>query len=149
MDKHRARSLPRLEPVTRWVDRDKSIAAQFAVAAAFLGLFVCLAAYLGSRAADSGGSSGFFTAAIPVMLLDGVKHIGASLALREYTPGVVTAVLVEVPYTLYVVHRMWTEGLIHWPSMLLHGLLGVALVVPLLFTGFLLGRTLAPARSRA
>jgi hypothetical protein len=79
------------------------------------------------------------------MFLDGVKHILISLYLRAYSSGVISAALVEVPYTVYAFHRFLDAGLVTWRSIVRYGLMGLALVFPVLWLGFALGRRLVPA----
>ncbi|EFU39215.1 hypothetical protein PVOR_25583 [Paenibacillus vortex V453] len=47
------------------------------------------------------GLNALFTGFVAVFLLDGVKQVGASIALKAYTPGVITAALLEIPYGIY------------------------------------------------
>jgi hypothetical protein len=39
-----------------------------------------------------------------------VPHLASAVALRSYTPGVVTAALVNLPYTVYLFHRALRDG---------------------------------------
>ncbi|MGG6311338.1 HXXEE domain-containing protein [Paenibacillus macerans] len=66
-------------------------------------------------------------------------HVGQSLYLKMYTPGVVTAVLVVLPYTLLLYVRLLSEGLITWGEILLSVPVGL-LVVPLVLIGHELGK---------
>ena len=42
---------------------------------------------------------------IGVLFLNAVPHAGQTSAIRKYTPGVVTAVTVSLPYSVYVLHE--------------------------------------------
>ena len=66
-----------------------------------------------------------------------VPHLPAAILLRSYTPGVVTAVLVNLPVTTVLLAEIWNDRIVHsWGvSILVFGVpLGVAAVAALLFT---------------
>lgn len=68
---------------------------RFAVAAAVVGIAVLAAAVRGAR---TGGRSLFFQAAVLVFGWHGVVHVGQALLVRGYVPGLVTAILLVIPY---------------------------------------------------
>lgn len=127
--------------LTRVVHQDRSLTGQFAVAVAFLGGVILAGTYTGHL--------GFFTGALGVMLLDGLKHVALSLRLRQYTPGVATAALVEVPFTVYAFSRLFAAGAVDWPYVLKATAAGVALIGPLLGVGLFLSHSLVRAKPGA
>lgn len=138
-----ARTFPGVGMV-KW---NKSVTAQFAVAVLVVGSVGLLAAWCGAQSlAETGRLNGLFVAALAVMLLDGVKHILMSLYLRQYSCGVITAALVQVPYSLYAFYRFLGAGVVTWAEILRYGLMGVVLIFPLLWMGFALGRWIVPAK---
>lgn len=66
-------------------------------------------------------------------------HVAQSLYLKMYTPGVVTAVLIVLPYSLLLFHRLLSEKLVTWGEILLSIPVGL-LVVPLVLVGHELGK---------
>lgn len=44
-----------------------------------------------------------------------VPHLLLSVRLRRYTPGVATALLLNIPFTLYLFHRAFREGYLQLP----------------------------------
>ncbi|WP_054957341.1 HXXEE domain-containing protein [Paenibacillus dakarensis] len=68
-------------------------------------------------------------------------HLGQSLYLKRYTPGVVTAVLCVLPYTLYMYNRMLSEELVSWSEVLLSIPAGL-LMIPIVLLGHELGKKL-------
>jgi hypothetical protein len=54
----------------------------------------------------------FFMAIIAVLFLHSFTHLGQSFLLRLITPGAVTSVVVCIPYSLYVYHRLFQANLI-------------------------------------
>lgn len=66
-------------------------------------------------------------------------HVAQSLYLKMYTPGVVTAVVIVLPYTLLLFSRFLSENLVTWGEILLSIPVGL-LVVPLVLAGHELGK---------
>lgn len=48
-----------------------------------------------------------FVAVLAIFLLHVFTHLGQSIYLKLYTPGVVTAVLIALPYSLYAFYRLF------------------------------------------
>lgn len=76
-----------------------------------------------------------------LFLLHVFTHLGQSLYLKMYTPGVISAVICVLPYTLYMFYRMLSEELVSWNEVLLSIPVGL-LVVPIVLLGHELGRKL-------
>ncbi|MEU8663786.1 HXXEE domain-containing protein [Actinoplanes philippinensis] len=70
---------------------------RFAVAAAIVGTAVLAAAIQGAR---TDGHSTFYRAAVVVFGWHGAVHVGQSLLVRAYVPGLMTAVLLVIPYAI-------------------------------------------------
>lgn len=85
------------------------------------------------------GSYFIFLAINTLLLLHVFTHVGQSLYLKQYTPGVVSAVIVTLPYTLYLFHQLLSEQLVTWTEILLSIPVGF-LVVPLVLLGHELGK---------
>jgi hypothetical protein len=91
---------------------------QFVIAVTFLTLGVFLATYFGVEYLHN--STGyllvmgiqailFFNAFIP--------HIGSTIRFRMYSPGVVTATLITLPFSFYLFHRALIENMITWKQL--------------------------------
>ncbi|HLO01490.1 MAG TPA: HXXEE domain-containing protein [Symbiobacteriaceae bacterium] len=132
------------------LDQNKPLTAQFAVAVAVVGSVLLTATIVGAKTfAATGQLHGLFVAAIVLIFLDGVKHILLSIGLRGYSSGVVSAALVQVPYSVYALHRFLAAGLVTWGEIIRDGAIGVVVIGPLLAAGFALGRLVVPARRTA
>ncbi|MBW4838142.1 MAG: HXXEE domain-containing protein [Paenibacillaceae bacterium] len=66
-------------------------------------------------------------------------HVAQSVYLKMYTPGVVTAVLIVLPYSLVLFNRLLSDNLVTWGEILLSIPVGL-LVVPLVLVGHELGK---------
>lgn len=66
-------------------------------------------------------------------------HLGQSIYLKSYTPGVITGLFVVLPYTVYLFYRMLNEGMVSITEIWLYAPLGL-LVIPLVMFGHKLGK---------
>lgn len=75
----------------------------------------------------------FFNAFIP--------HLGATIRFRMYSPGVVTAVLITIPFSMYLFQRAMMGGMLDWQQFWI--LLGAAPFAMVFFAyiSLQLGRT--------
>lgn len=56
----------------------------------------------------------FFTACLISISLHLIAHFIYSIMFRGYTPGVLTALFLLLPYSLYLFHRLFVTHLLHW-----------------------------------
>lgn len=77
-----------------------------------------------------------------LFLLHVLTHVGQSLYLRMYTPGVVSAVVLVLPYTFYLFTRLIREELITYGSILLSIPVGF-LLIPIVLLGHKIGKRIA------
>lgn len=66
-----------------------------------IGLMGGVMAAASAAGAKTGGRSGFFRAALAGFGLHGVMHLAQAAAMRGYTPGVVTAPIVVIPFSVW------------------------------------------------
>jgi hypothetical protein len=84
------------------------------VAAAFIFALVVAVTLASIPLLRQGRHLDMFTMALTMLLLNAFTHVGYSLIVRGYTPGVATAVLVLLPYCSYTLHRLSTSGRGGW-----------------------------------
>ncbi len=70
-------------------------------------------------------------------------HVAQTVFFRRYTPGLITALLVVLPYSLYGFHRLFTANLISGDSFMTSILVGALLFVPLILVASQLGKVFA------
>ncbi|MFF9348515.1 HXXEE domain-containing protein [Streptomyces sp. NPDC014734] len=97
--------LPRV-PERVWARMELS-QREVAVAIGLVGVVMAAASADGAR---TGGRSPFFRTVLVGFGAHGVVHLAQSLAYRGYTPGVVTAPTVVVPYSVWAVRRLRAAG---------------------------------------
>jgi hypothetical protein len=125
-----------------WFEESFSMkTAQFAVAVTCIFLVLTVATILAAVTLPEGTWLPFFLVCLHVMFLNVFTHTGQSLAFRGYTPGVATALVIVLPYTIYAYYRLLAAGLISWP-LIYSTLPYVPLVFPVLLGAHRLGRKL-------
>ena len=122
--------------------------AQMAAALAFVFAASCYPSYLAARSPVPGASISFYNTIISLRLLNALLHLLQTLALRSYAPGVVTALLVSLPYSLYVFHRLRVEDLVTARDLYKALGLGVLLHTPAVLGAQTAGRVFVRLLSR-
>ena len=113
---------------------------QFTLAVGVLLVLILLASYLATRPQRQ---MDFFTIGLAVFLVHILGHVAQTVFFRRYTPGLITALLVVLPYSLYGFHRLFTANLIGDDSFTTSILVGALLFVPLILAASQLGKLLA------
>lgn len=80
---------------------------RMAVAVGAIGTLVVIASV---RGASSGGRSTLFRRVLLAHAAHSVWHVGASMVMHGYTPGVVTAAGLVGPHGWWALHRLRTDG---------------------------------------
>lgn len=120
--------------------------AQVAVAVAVELAVFLLATWLVARDPRPGFALYLYAAVLGAFTAHSVTHLGQTVLLRAYTPGVVSAVLLVPQVGVIIYKRLFEAGLLSRRSALLSAAAGVLAVVPLLLTAHFVGRMLGAAR---
>jgi hypothetical protein len=116
--------------------------AQVAVAVAVELAVFLLATWLVARDPRPGFALYFYAGLLGVYTAHSLTHLGQTLLLRAYTPGVVSALLLVPPVGGFIYKRLFEVGLLSRRSALLSAAAGVLGMVPLLLTAHRIGRVL-------
>jgi hypothetical protein len=117
----------RAEDWPSWIVDSATVSTtQFALAAAIVGVAVLLLARHGAR---SGARSGVFQAGVLVFGWHGLVHVGQAVLLRGYVPGLVGAVLVVIPYSVWAWRATGAIPGRHRPSVAVVAGVAVAAIV--------------------
>ncbi|MEJ8547035.1 HXXEE domain-containing protein [Brevibacillus borstelensis] len=137
---NRERVVSKLPPkAVRFLESSLSMnTAQFAAAVACIFLVISSATLLAATTLSTGVFLPFYLVCVHVMFLHVFTHLGQSFSVKSYTPGVVTAVLVVLPYSLYAYYRLLASGTVSW-ELLFSTLPFVLLIIPVLFSAHWLG----------
>jgi hypothetical protein len=117
---------------------------QFSVAVGILFALTLLASYL---ATQSPRKMDLFTFALAVFLVHVIGHVSFPIFFRSYTPGLITALLIVLPYSLYTFYRLFSANLLDGESFTLSIFVGALLLAPLLLAVLLLGKLLTRLRA--
>ncbi|MGG3282207.1 HXXEE domain-containing protein [Paenibacillus solani] len=137
--------LSKIYPVSiRW---DKHITLQFTFAVLVIGFMLTSVTFLTARNFEPGSLVNvLFAGLVAVFALDGVKHVGASIVLRTYTPGVITAAFIEVPYGFFALYRFIHDGFVTTPVLMIGTLITLPIILFLVWFGLTIGKYIAPIR---
>lgn len=133
------------EFAARVVDNLAQTTVQVAVAVVFELLLILLATVLLLKNRQNSFGLYLYSAILGVFFLHTFTHAAQALFFGGYTPGVLTALLVIPPTSLYLYRQFFQMKLLTWKTALLSALTGVLLILPVLLFAHFLGRTLLPA----
>jgi hypothetical protein len=111
-------------------------ATEFRIAAGLLAILAYAVTYWSIRTGKEAVGTYVLAGFVFAMLLNVIYHVAATLGLREYAPGVVTAVLINIPVMWYLLWRVFDERWVTWPKALLAFItipLAILLLIPVLF----------------
>jgi hypothetical protein len=92
---------------------------EFRVAAVLLTIAAYGVTYWSARAGKETAGTYVMAGFVFAILLNVIFHVAATIGLREYAPGVVTAVLINLPVMPYLLQRLFRERWVSWPKTLL------------------------------
>ena len=110
---------------------------QFSVGVLVVFLLVVAVSVVGERARQSRTAFHVYLVGFSALFANVWTHLGQTLVFRGYTPGVVTAVLVVLPYSAAVYRQMARERLLDRSTFirsLAAGLGLMALIIPVVLT---------------
>ncbi len=120
----------------------QSTTAQFSISIAIIWVLTIFISYLATQSPHAARSIGIwlFGLMVAVRFVNVFSHVGATLLLRKYTPGVMTAVLIALPCSFYALRRMSQAGWLTWNRLAQLLALGIVLMVPLVLVLLALGK---------
>ena len=106
-------------------------------------LVVLVMATLLAQRRPRGAALHFYAALLGAFAGHAFSHIAGSITLREYTPGVVTAVLVIPPAGWHIYGRLCASARLTRKAALASAAVGIAAMAPLVIAAHCAGRALA------
>jgi hypothetical protein len=112
------------------------------LALAMLALFagLVIAAVHGVHRARQGARSTLFLVLAGALAANGLTHLGQALVFRGYTPGLITALLVVLPYGYGLGRQLRSHGMLSMRAWMTVVAVGVLLQVPIIVVTLLLAR---------
>ena len=105
---------------------------QFSVALIIVTLLAFLFTFWGSQGEANGIGMFLAVTTQAVLLINAVQHIVASIWLRNYTPGVLTAIILYLPLVSYLTIRALKEGYVSKKLVIYAFILGTAILLPII-----------------
>jgi hypothetical protein len=102
---------------------------------------ILLVTFVAQRRPHSGPTMYAYAAMLGVFFLHSLTHVGSAIVLRGYTPGVISAILVIPPASIYVYRRLLSAHLLTWRSAAWSAAAGAALVVPAVIAAHYFGHS--------
>ncbi len=118
----------------------QSTTAQFSISIAMIWVLTLCISYFATQSPQSTIAVWLFGLMVAVRFVNVFSHIGSTLLLREYTPGVITAVFIALPCSLYALRRLFQLHWLSWNRLAQLLALGIILMVPLVLVLLALGK---------
>jgi hypothetical protein len=131
---HNAEEAPRMADWARAVDAQFMPAVstmQFTVSVALLTLLVVVLTVLAVRGMPPRIGVPLMTGVQAIIFVNAFSHIGATIRYRRYSPGLMTAVLLNLPFSLILFHRALATAHLSWRGLLIALALAPILMVAL------------------
>lgn len=123
----------------RMREKTGSTAAQLAVSATWILLFISFIALMTAQFSSHGGSFLLFIAILNLFVLQACMHIFQTIMFKGYTPGIITSLFLLIPYCAITYNFLAEHEQMDWH--LIFTSLPVSLIFILIFlVGNLLGR---------
>lgn len=115
--------------------------AQFAVAVLVIFLFVSSSTFMASQYMNHGvfANIHYFTVLMMIFFIHVFTHIGQSIWTRSITPGVITSVMIVLPYSTVMIYSLLKNEIITWHTMMT-GLPYVFLAIPIVLIAHWIGK---------
>ena len=98
---------------------------QFVIAVTFITIAGFLLTYLGAEYLENQTGYLLVLGMQAILLFNAfVPHIATTIRFRMYSPGVISAVLIMLPFSFYLFRRAFTENILNWNQFWI--MLGIA-----------------------
>ena len=114
---------------------------QFTIAVTFLTLAGFVVTYFGVD--DAANPTGYLIilGIQAIMLFNAfVPHIATTIRYRMYSPGVITAMFINIPFSLYLFHRAFDENILNWTQFWILQTIAPFAMVLLAYTSLQIGK---------
>ncbi|MBP1933577.1 HXXEE domain-containing protein [Ammoniphilus resinae] len=112
---------------------------EFGIVVGIVTHLYCIISYFAAKNLKAGISMNLYISTILILFVNVFTHLGQSILLKMYTPGVVTAVLVVLPYSIYALKKLKVENLMTKTSRLVSPVAAVGMVFILFGLMFVVG----------
>ena len=131
------------QPLLQLLGANTDLTHVYAIAITIL--LVAMAAVAVGAAAPNAGRAIHMLFGLCVMMrfANGLLHIALAIGMRTYVPGLVTAVLLLLPYSVWLMSRLERNWLVRHEAVHVLFILGLLLQLPVIALVILLARVIA------
>jgi hypothetical protein len=112
---------------------------EFGLVVGLITLLYGIIAYFATRQLKAGISMNLYLATLLILFSNVFTHLGQSVLLRMYTPGVVTAIIIVLPYTIFAFRKMKGENMITKTTWITSPIMSIGMVFIIFGLMFLVG----------
>ncbi len=141
----RHQSRPGIARATRFLASEKYVTGQFAIAVSLMGLILLIVTYTAAvHFQGQGRLTALYAGILVALVIDGLKHISLWIRLKHYTPGVITAIGVEIPVASYAIYRFYSSGIVDTLTFIQGFVFAIPFVLFMVVGGLMVGKFIAP-----
>lgn len=126
-------------PILNFVDLTT---AEFLVAVIFIFALTILVSYIGSRGKGNQVNLFIFLVGISILLINSITHVAQALIFYSYVPGLVTAIILVLPYTIYTLNKFRLDYQLDRRHLVFLLMAGLLLQMPLVVIALTIGKLL-------
>lgn len=115
--------------------------AKLAISMAWILLLISFITVMNASLLPIGPNFLVFLAIFNLFFLQAFSHVGQTIIFRDYTPGVITALFIVIPYSFLTYYRLFELGFID-KQLLFKSIPLSVLMIPIFLIGNLLGQKL-------
>lgn len=136
---------PGIAKATRFLASEKYVTGQFAIAVSLMGLILLIVTYTAAvHFQGRGRLTALYAGILVALVIDGLKHIGLWIRLKHYTPGVITAIVVEIPIASFAIYRFYSSGTADAYTFIMGFVIAMPFVLFMVVGGLMVGKFIVP-----
>lgn len=120
------------EPVVQWLGANADLTHLYAVAIATVFVAMAAVSVAAARANASRVIIGVFALTVMMRFANGLLHIAQAVFTRGYVPGLISAILLLLPYSAWLIMRLRRDSLIRHEAVHVLFIAGLLLQIPLI-----------------
>jgi hypothetical protein len=122
------------DPVVQWLGANADLTHLYAVGIATVFVAMAAVSVAAARASASRAVITLFALTIMMRFGNGLLHIAQAVFARGYVPGLISAIVLLLPYSVWLVMRLRRDGLIRHEAVHVLFMAGLLLQIPLIAT---------------
>ncbi|RAK23065.1 uncharacterized protein with HXXEE motif [Anoxybacillus vitaminiphilus] len=113
---------------------------EFGLVVGIITILYGIICYFAAKQIKAGMSMNLYAATLLILFINVFTHLGQSILLKMYTPGVITSLLIVLPYTLYAFRKLKAANMITKTTWITSLFMSIGMVFIIFGLMFLVGR---------